>query len=152
MLSGVSASGRQARKVQQNVRQVRQAHGHGHASDAHGHHPAHSTEPYAVKHHDHYPHEAYAFGRQPGEPSEGWEVITYAVYAACAGILVIGMSTKGNDDFKVRNNSQVVSQQTSRLILCACRPYRRGHGARRWRASALRVREGRLSLVCTTRW
>jgi hypothetical protein len=70
-----------------------------------GHHDAHakSSGPYSVPHHDAYPNEAYAFGIKPGESSEGWEVITYGVYALCAAILVVGMSFK-NDDFKVRAN------------------------------------------------
>lgn len=80
--------------------QVRRGHGHGHAKDAH----AHSNEPYAIKHHDHYPDEAYAFGIKPGDAAEGWEYMTYGVYAACTLVLVVGLNTQGlntNGDFRV---------------------------------------------------
>ena len=100
-----------ARKLPQQVRR-----GHGHASDAHGHHAP--AEPYAVKHHDRYPHEAYAFGRKPGDPQEGWEVMTYVVYALCTGILVLGMNVKENDDFKVRACGSAGSPTRSRCVAC----------------------------------
>ena len=77
--------------------------GHGHAKDAH----AHSNEPYAIKHHDHYPDEAYAFGIKPGDAAEGWEYMTYGVYAACTLVLVVGLSTQENGDFKVTKQANV---------------------------------------------
>ena len=76
--------------------------GHGHAKDAHHH--SHSNEPYAIKHHDHYPDEAYAFGIKPGDAAEGWEYMTYGVYAACTLVLVVGLSTQEKGDFKVKKN------------------------------------------------
>ena len=84
-----------ARPVARNA-VVRRGHGH-----ANSHHHHQSNEPYAIKHHDHYPDEAYAFGIKPGDAAEGWEYLTYGVYAACTLILVLGMNMKSNDDFKV---------------------------------------------------
>lgn len=59
----------------------------------------HTDEPYAVKHHHPYPDEAYAFGRKPGTPLEGWEIITAATYIICFGLLISDMGD--NESFKV---------------------------------------------------
>ena len=86
--------------------------GHGHANDAH----AHSNEPYAIKHHDHYPDEAYAFGIKPGDAAEGWEYMTYGVYAACTLIFVVGLNAPGlntNGDFRVTKPSSLYSPNFS---------------------------------------
>ena len=109
ILTGSKCIGRNAVKnPQQSVSsacksQVRR--GHGHAKDAH----THSNEPYAIKHHDHYPDEAYAFGIKPGDAAEGWEYMTYGVYAACALVLIVGLNTQQNGDFKVKKPTMIFS-------------------------------------------
>ena len=95
--------------------------GHGHAKDAH----THSNEPYAIKHHDHYPDEAYAFGIKPGDAAEGWEYMTYGVYAACTLVLVIGLNSGSNGDFKVMKPTRQQSYlyHTNSLFLNCVTPY-----------------------------
>ena len=65
------------------------------------HNGHHSDGPYAVKHHHPYPDEAYAFGRKPGTPLEGWEIITAATFIICFGLLVF--PSGDNLSFKVQN-------------------------------------------------
>ena len=58
--------------------------------------------PYSVPKGAAYPNEPYPLGLTPGSKSEGWEAITYACYFGCAVWLIVGLSTKDNDGFKVR--------------------------------------------------
>ena len=74
--------------------------GHSH-HDAHHNASALPTEPYAVKHHPTYPSEAIPFGLVPGKPLEGWEVITFATMGIATGLLIYGMNSDINGDFKV---------------------------------------------------
>ena len=64
-------------------------------------HHGHVDGPYAVKHHHPYPDEAYMFGRKPGTPLEGWEIITVSTYVICFLILVIGANTRDDESLKV---------------------------------------------------
>jgi hypothetical protein len=61
----------------------------------------HKNEPHNENHDGPYPNEAYAFGRKPGTPLEGWEIITFSAIALSIGILVISNATSTEDDFKV---------------------------------------------------
>ena len=63
--------------------------------------------PYSVPKGEAYPNEAYPLGMVPGKKSEGWEGITYACYLGCTLWLVLGLSTKENDGFKVCNRPLV---------------------------------------------
>jgi len=73
----------------------------GHSShDAHHHHAAAPAEPYALKHHSTYPSEAIPFGLA-GQPLEGWEYITFGTMGIAIGLLIYGMNSDVNGDFKV---------------------------------------------------
>jgi hypothetical protein len=60
------------------------------------------NDPHAAPHFEPYPDQAYPFGRKPGSPLEGWEWITFSVYAAI--ILIAAKRTfidEKKDDIKV---------------------------------------------------
>lgn len=67
-------------------------------NNSHGHNDSHSTP-----HFEPYPDQAYPFGRKPGSPLEGWEWITFSVYAA---IIMIAFKRtfidEKKDDIKVK--------------------------------------------------
>mmetsp|Transcript_19482 Transcript_19482/g.21127 ORF Transcript_19482/g.21127 Transcript_19482/m.21127 type:complete len:169 (+) Transcript_19482:79-585(+) len=58
----------------------------------HNHNHHHSNEPYAPKHHQTYPNEAYPLGLGPDYKSEGWEVISIGGFIVCFVLLAFDLS------------------------------------------------------------
>lgn len=61
-----------------------------------------TNEPYSPPHHHSFPTEAYAFGRKPGTPLEGWEIITLLTITASVAVCIFGGFTNTGDGFKVK--------------------------------------------------
>ena len=90
--------------IVQNKQQMRQLSGHGtHAA------PHHKLDPQPIKHHKSQPDDAYPFGIRPGDKLEGWEIITYGVFAVCAFIVVVGIGYCKEDDSSLVSIIIVVS-------------------------------------------
>ena len=83
-----------------------------------GHHEAKVLEPYAVPHHSHYPSEPFAFGFNPSEPLEGWEIVTISTIIASIAIFAYGSSTGVNDDFKVSFESATLTNVSKQVNAC----------------------------------
>merc|ERR1719235_2830607 len=47
-----------------------------------------------------YPSQAYAFGREPGAPLEGWEGMYVLVMGLCTGVLVFGYGNTERESFR----------------------------------------------------
>lgn len=69
-------------------------HGHGHGQ------LSHPKEPYAPKHHDHYPEKPYLFGIKPGDKLEGWEIITWGSYFIAFVGCSVGLYSSDTDTFQ----------------------------------------------------
>lgn len=94
-------------------RQSRRSMGGGHG---HGHDVAHPKEPYAPKHHHHYPNEQYLFGIKPGDKAEGWEVPVWGVYTICFAIAAFGMGMKatGVEEFQSWARREAIARERVR--------------------------------------
>mmetsp|Transcript_3724 Transcript_3724/g.3861 ORF Transcript_3724/g.3861 Transcript_3724/m.3861 type:complete len:132 (+) Transcript_3724:78-473(+) len=68
--------------------------------------------PYAVKHKPTQPTEALAFGRKPGDPLEGWELITFGTLGICISLLVVGKGFSNNDNFQEWAKKEAVARET----------------------------------------
>lgn len=66
-----------------------------------GGHGGKPPAPYDAPHHATYPEEAYVFGMKPGDPLEGWEYITFAVFFISFFGTTFGMTMKDKPLFQV---------------------------------------------------
>jgi len=62
----------------------------------------HVKKPYEPVHHETYPAgPPLLFGRKPGDPLEGWEIMTISTFLLSVGIVLYGSYAKDSDDFLV---------------------------------------------------
>ena len=82
----------------------------------HSHDVAHPKEPYAPKHHHHYPDKQYLFGIKPGDKAEGWEAPVWGVYAICFAIAAFGMGMKatGVEEFQSWARREAIARESVR--------------------------------------
>eukprot|EP01041_Mallomonas_annulata_P012784 gene12783-26954_t len=94
------------RNVAKNIRPRYGSHsGHSHGSHAQ------SAEPYAVKHHATQPSEAYPFGRIPGTPLEGWEIITAVTVFACTALLTTNIYFSHDENFQMWAKREALARE-----------------------------------------
>jgi len=86
----------------------------------HVHDSHHPPKPYDVKHPEPYPTEAYMFGRKPGSPLEGWEVITIGTFVAAFLIMVVGHNTKTEESFQVLHFISAFCFMFTQLFIASC--------------------------------